>query len=142
MQSNIINFHSEALDFILKNESSVIRWLKNVAKEEGREIQNIGYVFCSDNYLLEINKKYLTHDFFTDIITFPLRNNPLEANVFISIDRVKENAQLYNQSFEDELDRVIVHGLLHLIGYDDKNKSDETQMRQKEDFYLSKRNYS
>jgi len=91
---------------------------------------------------LEINKKYLDHNFYTDIITFPLNNDPIEANVFISIVRVTENAQLYKQSFEDELHRVIVHGLLHMIGYNDKNELDEKEMRKKEDYYLAKRNFS
>lgn len=140
---NSFSFQSEDTEFnFLNKEGAVASWLGAVAAEEGKAVEAIDYIFCSDEFLLEINKKYLDHNFYTDIITFPLNNDPIEANVFISIVRVTENAQLYKQSFEDELHRVIVHGLLHMIGYNDKNELDEKEMRKKEDYYLAKRNFS
>ena len=140
---NSFSFQSEDTEFnFLNKEGAVVSWLGAVAAEEGKAVEAIDYIFCSDEFLLEINKKYLDHNFYTDIITFPLNNDPIEANVFISIVRVTENAQLYKQSFEDELHRVIVHGLLHMIGYNDKNELDEKEMRKKEDYYLAKRNFS
>lgn len=90
---------------------------------------------------MDINQKHLQHDYYTDIITFPLNNDPIEANVFISIERVKENAQLYKVEFEDELHRVMIHGLLHLFGYKDKTEDEQQSMRSKENYYLAKRSF-
>ena len=141
MAKKIIAFHSEDVDFLPGNIPEMTSWLLNVADSEKTTLRSIDYIFCSDNFLLEINRDYLGHDYFTDIITFPLKQKPVEANVFISIDRVRENAQLYSNSFEDELHRVILHGLLHLIGYDDKNPEDEKKMRGRENHYLDKRTF-
>ena len=141
MSDEIISFSVEDIDFALEQKNDVKEWLMQIASTEQKEITQIDYLFCSDEYLLEINKTYLNHDYYTDIITFPLDRNNIEANVFISIDRVKENAQLYNQNFTDELHRVIVHGLLHLIGYNDKTPEDEKAMRKKEDDCLALRQF-
>lgn len=141
MDNQIITFYSEDIDFELKDQEEIRNWLIGIARQENKVLASLDYIFCSDQYLLEINKKFLDHDYFTDIITFPLSKDPIESNVFISIDRVKENAQLYKQSFTDELHRVIVHGLLHMIGYNDKTQEDEFQMRDKENYYLQMRSF-
>jgi rRNA maturation RNase YbeY len=105
---------------------------------EKQELWSLTYVFCSDEYLLDINKEYLNHDYFTDIITFNLANTdqPVEGEIYISLDRVKENAQKLGQSYKDELHRVIFHGALHLCGFKDKALEEQTRMRKKEDEYL------
>ena len=115
------------------------RWLKMVAGSEIREIGDVNIIFCSDNYILDVNLKYLQHDYYTDIITFDYcEGKVLSGDLFISIDSVKENAAYYGaSSFEEELNRVIVHGLLHLIGYDDHSEEDQKTMRAKENYYLS-----
>lgn len=112
-------------------------WLKRVAQEEKRSVGDINVIFCSDAYILELNNKYLNHNYFTDIITFDYCvGNMLSGDLFISVDTVKENSLFYNTSFEEELFRVIVHGVLHLIGYDDHTEEEKKIMRFKEDFYL------
>jgi len=116
------------------------RWLKFVASSEVRKLQNINIIFCSDNYILDVNMKYLQHDYFTDIITFDYcEGNSLSGDLFISIDSVRDNAAFYGTDFSDELNRVIVHGILHLIGYDDHTDEEQKIMRSKEDYYLSLR---
>ncbi|KXK39945.1 MAG: rRNA maturation RNase YbeY [Saprospiraceae bacterium] len=121
------------------NEDTYASWLQSIAEEEGKSIESITYIFCSDDYLLEINRQYLNHDFYTDIITFPYQEgDTLESDIFISIDRVKDNANQFGVSFEIELSRVMAHGLLHLIGYDDTTDELTAQMRTKENYYLSK----
>ncbi|MCQ2181154.1 MAG: rRNA maturation RNase YbeY [Bacteroidales bacterium] len=111
-----------------------------VAESEIRKISDINVIFCSDNYILDVNMKYLQHDYFTDIITFDYcEGDRLSGDLFISIDSVRENSQFYGTSFADELNRVIVHGVLHLIGYDDHSEADIATMRAKEDYYLSLR---
>ena len=112
-----------------------------VAESEIKRLGDVCIIFCSDNYILDVNMKYLQHDYFTDIITFDYcEGNYLNGDLFISVDSVRENAIFYGTEFTDELNRVIVHGLLHLIGYDDHSESDIAMMRQKEDYYLSLRN--
>jgi rRNA maturation RNase YbeY len=108
-----------------------------VAKQEGKKILELSYVFCSDDYLLQINQEYLNHDTLTDIVTFDNSEDPkkIEGDIFISIDRVKENGEKLGTS-ETELERVMVHGLLHLLGYKDKKKEDKALMTEKEDFYI------
>ena len=104
---------------------------------EGKILNKIDYIFCSDNYLLQINKEFLQHDFFTDIISFDLSEGQnINGEIYISLDRVKENAITHVSSFKNELCRVIIHGALHLCGYNDKKKSEKTTMRMKEDYYL------
>ena len=103
---------------------------------------NINIIFCSDNYILDVNVKYLGHDYFTDIITFDYcEKNILSGDLFISIDTVRDNAEFYKTEFQDELNRVIVHGLLHLIGYDDHTPEEQKIMREKEIYYLELRNH-
>lgn len=123
----------------VNNELRYIQWLSNVASAESTIIDSLTYIFCSDEYLLDINMKYLGHDYYTDIITFPYKEGQhLESDMYISIDRVKENAEEYNELFDTELRRVMVHGLLHLIGYGDKTDGEIQTMRQKEEEYLLK----
>ncbi|MCI5990622.1 MAG: rRNA maturation RNase YbeY [Bacteroidales bacterium] len=111
-----------------------------VAESEIRRIGDVNIIFCSDNYILDVNLKYLQHDYFTDIITFDYcENNVLSGDLFISVDSVRENSVFYNTEFEDELNRVMVHGILHLIGYDDHTEEDQKVMREKENYYLSLR---
>ncbi len=117
-------------------------WLKLVAVSEVRKLGNINIIFCSDNYILDVNMKYLQHDYFTDIITFDYcENNVLSGDLFISVDSVRENSVFFKTEFSDELNRVIVHGLLHLIGYDDHTPEEQKVMREKENYYLELRNH-
>lgn len=132
-----ILFYSEKLDFQLDAENAIRQWLKNVISQESATLGNINYIFMSDEQLLEKNIKFLKHDYYTDILSFQMNTDPLEGDIFISVDRVKENAQSYNSTFQSELLRVIVHGLLHFIGYKDKSKEEIAEMRKKEDHYLS-----
>ena len=114
------------------------RWLKLVAGNEVRKIGDINIIFCSDNYILDVNVKYLSHDYFTDIITFDYCNGDiLSGDLFISVDSVRENSIFYHTDFNNEMNRVIVHGLLHLVGYDDHSEEDIKIMRSKEDYYLT-----
>jgi probable rRNA maturation factor len=133
----MIQFCSEDITFSLKEKLKHKAWLNEVAKQEGKKILELSYVFCSDNYLLQINQEYLNHDTLTDIVTFDNSENPkkIEGDIFISIDRVKENGEKLGTS-ETELERVMVHGLLHLLGYKDKKKEDKAMMTEKEDFYI------
>ena len=111
-----------------------------VAGSEMRRLGAINIIFCSDNYILDVNMKYLQHDYFTDIITFDYcEKDVLSGDLFISIDSVRENAQFYGTEFADELNRVMVHGVLHLIGYDDHSEADIAEMRRKENYYLDMR---
>jgi rRNA maturation RNase YbeY len=138
MEEAIIQFFSEGTDFGVRNPGICRSWLHDAAKEEGGEISFLNYVFCNDEYLLEINRQYLEHEDYTDIITFPYAEEAgkVEGDIFISIDRVRENANLFIVSFEHELHRVMIHGLLHLLGYNDKTASDKEKMTEKEDYYL------
>lgn len=133
-----ISFLTEDISFDFNHKENISKWIQNVISEEGKETGEITYIFCSDDYLHKINLEHLKHDSFTDVITFNYCNeNIVNTDIFISIDRVKENAISFNTSFQNELNRVIIHGILHLIGYDDKNDSDKEVIRSKEDFYLS-----
>ena len=133
----MIQFCSEDITFSLKEKLKHKAWLNEVAKQEGKKILELSYVFCSDEYLLQINQEYLNHDTLTDIVTFDNSEDPkkIEGDIFISIDRVKENGEKLGTS-ETELERVMVHGLLHLLGYKDKKKEDKAVMTEKEDFYI------
>ncbi len=113
-------------------------WLAAVACHESKEIEQLQYVFCDDAFLIDINQEYLNHDTFTDIITFPYKTDPIQAEIYVSLNRVEENATIYNQSkFMQELDRVLVHGLLHMCGYDDHSDKDRKIMRDLENHYVS-----
>lgn len=135
-----IHFHLEMDGFILRNPEHSKNWLKSVISNEKKEVSALNYIFCSDEYLLEINREYLDHDFYTDIISFPLKSDPIEGDIFISVERVLENAKEYQVESNQELHRVMVHGLLHFLGYDDHEEKDILQMREKEDFYLKEWN--
>ncbi len=133
----MIQFCTEDITFSLKEKLKHKAWLNEVAKQEGKKILELSYVFCSDEYLLKINQEYLNHDTLTDIVTFDNSEDPkkIEGDIFISIERVKENGEKLGTS-ATELERVMVHGLLHLLGYKDKKKEDKALMTEKEDFYI------
>lgn len=135
-----LHYFSEDTSFNLSNTSFYSHWLIEVIDQfSSKRLKNINYIFCSDEYLLTINQTHLQHDYYTDIITFDQSENvdELEADVFISIDRVKENAQTNRISFKQELSRVMAHGLLHLLGFNDKTEEEKRVMREKEDACLS-----
>ncbi len=129
-----ISYHSEDIEFSLDDEAKISSWLISVAEKHLQKIEEITYIFCSDDYLHKINLEYLNHDTYTDIITFPYgeRDN-LEADIFISIERVSDNALAFKSSFLNELLRVMSHGLLHLCGYGDKTEAEKKVMRDRED---------
>ena len=129
----MINFNYET-DFILDNEEATAAWLGNVITSENKKEGEINYIFCDDEYLHKINVEYLDHDTLTDIISFDYSmGNELHGDIFVSIERVKDNATDFNVSFEEELKRVLVHGILHYCGYKDKGEAEELLMRSKED---------
>ena len=129
----MINFNYET-DFQLDNESAIASWLTAVILSENKKEGEINYVFCDDVYLHQINMDYLNHDTLTDIISFDYSiGNELHGDIFVSVERVLDNAHDFNVSFEDELKRVLVHGVLHYCGYKDKSPEEEFQMRQKEE---------
>ena len=135
-----IRFFYEEVDFKVPNPNKVRRWITESAKKEKRQISEINYIFCSDKYLLSLNQDYLNHNTLTDIITFDNSEGSMIAGeIYISIERVDENAVKYESEFTDELHRVMIHGILHLCGYADKKPSEKTLMRKKEDAYLSLR---
>ena len=142
MDETGIYFTSEEIDFELNNEEEVKKWLEKVIEQEDKSLRLLNFIFCSDRYLLRLNLEYLGHDTLTDIITFPYAEPPvIEGDIFISIDRVRENAQLFNVTFEQELHRVMAHGVLHLCGYGDKSEAEVKLMRQKEDETLGGMRY-
>ena len=129
----MISFNYE-VEFELSNEEHFSKWISEVILSESKKEGDINYIFCDDDYILEINKQYLNHDYYTDIISFDYSvGNELHGDIFISIDRIKENASDFNVTFDEELKRVIIHGILHYCGYKDKSDDDEVLMRQKED---------
>lgn len=132
-----IEYFSESIDFNLENTDVISSWLESVISKEGQEYQQLSFIFCSDDYLLEMNQKHLDHHDYTDVITFCLSEEPIEADIFISIDRVRENARSYSVPFEQELYRVMVHGVLHCLGYEDKSPEKKQEMRNRENLYLS-----
>jgi probable rRNA maturation factor len=136
-----VNFFYNEIRFKLKNPRKVTSWIKKVVKKESASIQEINYVFCSDSYLLSLNQGFLKHNTLTDIITFDNSEEAsvLEGEIYISVERVKENAKKYNVPFEDELSRVMIHGVLHLLGYKDKKPTEKALMRKKEEASLSLR---
>ena len=133
-----IFFTCHDVDLDILDADAWSTWIKEVIEEEGYEMTRIDYIFCSDEFLLEVNRTHLDHDFYTDIITFPLNTNPIMAEIYISVERVKENATSYSVAFQDELMRVIIHGILHLCGYDDHEETDIAFIRKKEAYYLKK----
>lgn len=136
----MVSYFTQDCSFSFKDKRLTSRWLKFVAESEAKRLGDISIIFCSDNYILDVNIKYLKHDYYTDIITFDYcEGNRLSGDLFISVDSVRENAAFYGTEFVDELNRVIVHGVLHLIGYDDHSEEDIAVMRSKENYYLSQR---
>ena len=136
----MVSYFTEDTSFAFKEKRLTSRWLKFVAESETKRLGDVAIIFCSDNFILDVNIKYLQHDYYTDIITFDYcEGNRLSGDLFISVDSVRENADFYGIEFPDELNRVIVHGLLHLIGYDDHSDADIAVMRAKENYYLSQR---
>lgn len=134
----MINFFNEDIEFPDIDISSYIKWIGEIINQYNYTTGDINYIFCSNKYILQINKKYLNHNYFTDIITFNYNeNNIINSDIFISIETVNENADCYNTTFYNELSRVIIHGILHLIGFDDKTKEDQAIMTQKENEALS-----
>ena len=134
----MIAYYTQDTDFVFKGKQFNNKWLRMVAESEIKRIGDISIISCSDNYILDVNMKYLQHDYFTDVITFDYcEGDKLSGDLFISVDTVRENAKLYNTDFNDELNRVMVHGILHLIGYDDHSQKDKQLIRKKEDYYLS-----
>ena len=139
-----ISFFEEDIKYNLKGKTNVKQWIKDTIAAEGYKLDELTYIFCSDAYLLQINQQYLNHDTYTDIITFDnsSEDGVITGDIFISIERIRENAAKFNQSVTDELHRVIIHGTLHLLGYKDKTAVDSKNMTQMEDKYLDKRGFN
>jgi rRNA maturation RNase YbeY len=136
-----ISFFEEDIHYKLKQKAIVREWIVNTIAAEGYKLKTLSFIFCSDNYLLQINQQYLNHDTFTDIITFDNSEDEglVLGDIFISVERVRENASQFNITETDEMHRVIIHGVLHLLGYKDKTVADKKKMTLKEDFYLQQR---
>ncbi|MEN0054461.1 MAG: rRNA maturation RNase YbeY [Mucilaginibacter sp.] len=139
-----IQFFEEDISYKLKNKALVRQWIKDTIIAEGFKLKELTYVFCSDAYLLPMNQQYLDHDTYTDIITFD--NSEVEGDIvgdiFISVERIRENAAKFKITETDEMHRVIIHGALHLLGYTDKTIVTKQKMTQKEDEYLAKRTFN
>lgn len=134
----MIYFHIEDIDYKLSEKKSTKNWITNCIENEGYKLGDINYILCSDDYLLQINTQYLNHDTYTDIVTFNYCTaNIISGDLFISVERVKENSELHKATFETELKRVMIHGVLHLMKYNDKTSEEVLEMRAKEDFYLT-----
>lgn len=132
-----VHYFSEDVAFPNIKRRITTGWIKQVISIEGKRVGDVSFIFCSDDYLLEVNRKYLNHDYFTDIITFDnVEGSLISGDIFISVDRVKENSIEFATSFDNEIHRIIIHGVLHLLGYKDKVKKDKHLMTQKEDLYL------
>jgi rRNA maturation RNase YbeY len=133
----MINFHTEDIKFTLKNKTILKKWIVSVIEKKKRKAGDLNFIFCSDEHLLGINRQYLDHDTYTDIITFDYSKEdlkmPVSGDIFISVERVEENAKKFKKNFENELHRVIIHGTLHLLGYKDKTKTAKEEMTKEED---------
>jgi probable rRNA maturation factor len=135
----LVSFFCEDISFHLPKPRKTRAWIKQVISHEGGELKSIAFIFCSDPYLHQINLQYLKHDTYTDIITFDNseEHGEIEGDIFISIERIKENSKNLRKSFQEELHRVMIHGVLHLLGYSDKTRNQKAEMRIKEDLCLS-----
>jgi len=132
-----INYYVEDIPFPKLKRRKTTSWIKSVISSEGKNSGEISFIFCSDAYLLEINRKFLNHDYYTDIVTFDyVIGSKISGDIFISIDRVAENSVDFDITFENELNRILVHGVLHLLGYKDKNEDDKLLMTEKENYYI------
>src|SRR5258708_3336984 len=134
-----IQFFAKATRIRLTRPRTTSTWIRNSIKSEGQSLSDLTIIFCRDKFLLDLNVRYLGHDVLTDIITFDYSEYPktIMGEIYISVDRVRENASKYQNTFDEELHRVIIHGVLHLIGYGDKTATDKAKMREKEEAYLS-----
>lgn len=133
----MINYFYEDVEEIISEDYKP--WLEDLIKYEEKKVGNINYIFCNDEYLLKVNQDFLQHDYYTDIITFDsVKGKTINGEIFVSLQRVKDNASLLSKPYEEELRRVLAHGVLHLCGYKDKAPGDEKLMRQKEDFYINR----
>ncbi len=143
MEDEQIEFHTEDVDFELANPDLLKSWIHALIAAEQQALQHISFIFCSDDFLLDLNVQYLQHDTLTDIITFQYAKapQPIEGDIFISIDRVRENAATFGVQFEEELHRVIAHGVLHLCGYGDKTPDEKARMTDKENEALATRSH-
>jgi probable rRNA maturation factor len=135
-----IHFFSENIPYNIRGKTKIRKWIGETITAENSITGELCFIFCDDDYLYTINRKYLKHNTLTDIITFPLGHdqNIISGDIFISIQRVRENANLFKQRINDELHRVIIHGVLHLLGYNDSTKAEKKLMSAKEDYYLKK----
>ena len=135
-----INFFTEDINYTLKNKTIIKKWIESTIIEEGYCLSELNFILCSDEYLLRINQDYLQHDDYTDVITFDNSEEPktIVSDIFISLERIKENALNFKSTTVNELYRVMIHGTLHLLGYLDKTKAAKKEMTAKEDFYLQK----
>ena len=143
MAGSTIFFFKEEIKFTLSDRDKLKKWILKIIKNAGYNLSNLNFIFCSDAYLRRINKEYLEHDYFTDIVTFDnsIEKKIIDGDIFISVDRVKINSKNFNSTFRDELHRVMAHGVLHLLGYGDKNKKEKEEMKKMEDSSLSKRKF-
>ena len=133
-----IYFSSENIKFDLRGKLKVKKWITDLIKAQNKKVGDISYLFCDDAYLIDVNRTYLDHDTYTDIITFDyVEGDTISGDILISVERVKENAQLFNTTFDQELHRVIIHGVLHLLGQGDKTEAEAAQMRKKEEAALA-----
>ena len=131
-----VNYHYENTEFRLADETQTTAWLHSVIENEEKSSGTLNVIFTDDETLLKMNRKHLNHDYFTDVITFPFCEQPVSGDVYISIERLRENSRIYGVKLKDEVARVMVHGVLHLLGYNDKTEQEKTTMRIKEDMYL------
>ena len=134
-----ILFFTEDISFTLKQKTKIRDWIKKAIEDHQKKLKSINYIFTTDNYLSNINEDYLQHNTLTDIITFNLSTAPnlIESDIYISIDRIIENSKCYSLPFTEELHRVMIHGILHLLGFNDKTEPEKKEMRKKENHYLA-----
>ncbi|SHG76532.1 rRNA maturation RNase YbeY [Pedobacter caeni] len=139
MSKPAIHFFTEDLSYTLKKKTILKAWIKSVIENEGYALRELNFILCSDEYLLRINQQYLNHDTYTDVITFDNSEElkMIVGDIFISLERIQENAKEFKHTVADELCRVMAHGTLHLLGYKDKGKAAKTLMTEKEDYYLA-----
>jgi len=139
MSKASINFFTEDTNYTVKKKTIIKNWLKSAVEAEGYQLKELNFILCSDEYLLRINQDYLNHDTYTDVITFDNSEElkTIVGDIFISIERIKENAATFKHTIEQELCRVMIHGALHLLGYKDKGKAAKTKMTDREDHYLA-----
>ncbi|MDP1621811.1 MAG: rRNA maturation RNase YbeY [Bacteroidales bacterium] len=136
-----IQFFTENINYLLRGKRKIREWILSTIEAEGEYCGHLNFIFCDDDFLLELNCKYLQHNTLTDILTFPFdgEGKSLNGDIYISLPRIRENAGIYEQKIENELHRVMLHGILHLIGYNDTSEQEKREMRAKEDYYLERR---